>query len=55
LTGGTVRVETGSREGHGAALRFHDATGFARAGTIADFYAPGDDLVTLAKRVAAPA
>jgi ribosomal protein S18 acetylase RimI-like enzyme len=49
--GGTLRVETGSREGHGAAVRFYDATGFSRAGLIEDFYAPGDDLIIYAKRV----
>lgn len=49
--GGTVRVETGSREGHGAAVRFYDGTGFSRAGLIEDFYAPGDDLIIYSKRV----
>ncbi len=50
--GGLVRVETGSREGHGGAAHFYDAVGFARAATIADFYAPGDDLIIFIKRVA---
>jgi ribosomal protein S18 acetylase RimI-like enzyme len=49
--GGTLRVETGSREGHGAAVHFYDAMGFARTATIADFYAPGDDLIIFTKRV----
>ncbi len=43
--GGLVRVETGSREGHGAAVRFYDAVQFTRAAVLADFYAPGDDLI----------
>ncbi len=43
--GGLVRVETSSREGHGAAVRFYEARGFTRTATIADFYAPGDDLI----------
>ncbi|WP_437970648.1 GNAT family N-acetyltransferase [Sorangium sp. So ce260] len=50
--GGLVRVETGSREGHGAAVRFYDAVQFTRAAVIADFYAPGDDLMIYTKRVA---
>ncbi|AUX31454.1 MULTISPECIES: GNAT family N-acetyltransferase [Sorangium] len=50
--GGLVRVETGSREGHGAAVRFYDAVQFARAAVIEDFYAPGDDLIVYTKRVA---
>jgi ribosomal protein S18 acetylase RimI-like enzyme len=56
--GGIVRVETGSREGHGAAVHFYDAVGFARTATIPDFYAPGDDLIIFTARVsgaAAPA
>lgn len=52
--GGIVRVETGSREGHGAAVRFYDAVGFHRAATIEDFYAPGDDLIVFTHRVAGP-
>jgi ribosomal protein S18 acetylase RimI-like enzyme len=50
--GGLIRVETGSREGHGAAVRFYDALGFARSAVIADFYAPGDDLLIFTRRVA---
>ncbi|WP_438019948.1 bifunctional GNAT family N-acetyltransferase/class I SAM-dependent methyltransferase [Sorangium sp. So ce315] len=50
--GGLVRVETGSREGHGAAVRFYDAVQFTRAAVIADFYAPGDDLIIYTRRVA---
>ena len=49
--GGTIRVETGSREGHGAAVHFYDATSFTRTATIPDFYAPGDDLIIFTKRV----
>src|SRR6185369_15340024 len=39
--GGLVRVETGSREGHGAAVHFYDALHFARTAVIPDFYASG--------------
>lgn len=53
--GGIIRVETGSREGHGAAVHFYDAVAFARAATIPDFYAPGDDLIIFTKRVAGAA
>lgn len=49
--GGTVRVETGTREGHGAAVRFYDATGYSRACAIPDFYAPGDHLLIFTKRI----
>jgi ribosomal protein S18 acetylase RimI-like enzyme len=49
--GGLVRVETGSREGHGSAVHFYDAVGFARTATIADFYAPGNDLIIFTRRV----
>ncbi len=49
--GGLLRVETGSREAHGAGVHFFDALGFARTATVADFYAPGDDLIIFTKRV----
>ena len=49
--GGLLRVETGSREGQGAAVHFYDAVGFARTATIPDFYAPGDDLIIFTRRV----
>jgi ribosomal protein S18 acetylase RimI-like enzyme/ubiquinone/menaquinone biosynthesis C-methylase UbiE len=51
--GGLIRVETGSREGHDAAVHFYDATGFVRAGVLDDFYSPGDDLIIFTKRVPA--
>jgi ribosomal protein S18 acetylase RimI-like enzyme len=53
--GGILRVETGSREGHGGAVRFYDAMRFARVATIPDFYAPGDDLILFVKRVSSAA
>jgi ribosomal protein S18 acetylase RimI-like enzyme len=49
--GGLVRVETGSREGHGAAVHFYDAVGFTRTATLPDFYAPGDDLIIFTRRL----
>lgn len=47
----TVRVETSSLEGQGGALRFYQQAGYDVVGRIADFYRPGDDLITLAKRL----
>ncbi|HEY0705675.1 MAG TPA: GNAT family N-acetyltransferase [Polyangia bacterium] len=47
----TIRVETSSLEGQGGALRFYERCGYMVAGTIADFYRPGDDLITLIKRL----
>lgn len=44
--GRRVRVETSTREGYGATLAYYDRLGYARVGLIADFYSPGDDLVT---------
>jgi ribosomal protein S18 acetylase RimI-like enzyme len=49
--GRRVRVETSSLEGQGGAARFYEATGYRRAGVIADFYRPGDDLVIFAKEL----
>jgi ribosomal protein S18 acetylase RimI-like enzyme len=48
----TVRVETSSLEGQGGALRFYERVGYGLAGRIPDFYRPGDDLLTLVKRLA---
>jgi GNAT superfamily N-acetyltransferase len=47
----TLRVETSSLEGEGGARRFYLRAGYEEVGRIADFYRPGDDLVTLAKRL----
>jgi ribosomal protein S18 acetylase RimI-like enzyme len=46
-----VRIETSSLEGQGGALRFYERAGYGRVGFIEGFYRPGDDLVTLAKRL----
>lgn len=50
--GRTVRIETSSLEGQGGARRFYLRAGYEEVGLIRDFYRPGDDLVTLAKRLA---
>jgi ribosomal protein S18 acetylase RimI-like enzyme len=47
----TIRIETSSLEGQGGAVRFYESTGYRRVGLIEDFYRPGDDLITLAKRL----
>jgi GNAT superfamily N-acetyltransferase len=47
----TLRIETSSLEGQGGARRFYERAGYAVVGLIPDFYRPGDDLVTLAKRL----
>jgi ribosomal protein S18 acetylase RimI-like enzyme len=49
--GRTIRVETSSLEGEGGARRFYLRAGYQEVGRITDFYRPGDDLVTLAKRL----
>src|SRR5688500_9660608 len=46
-----LRIETSSLEGQGGALRFYERAGYAVAGRIPDFYRPGDDLITLVKRL----
>jgi GNAT superfamily N-acetyltransferase len=47
----TLRVETSSLEGQGGARRFYLRAGYDEVGRIRDFYRPGDDLVTLARRL----
>jgi ribosomal protein S18 acetylase RimI-like enzyme len=48
----TIRIETSSLEGEGGATRFYERAGYKRVGLIEEFYRPGDDLITLAKRIA---
>jgi ribosomal protein S18 acetylase RimI-like enzyme len=49
----TVRIETSSLEGQGGALRFYRRVGYEEVGRIRDFYRPGDDLITLTRRIGA--
>jgi ribosomal protein S18 acetylase RimI-like enzyme len=49
--GGSVRVETSDTEGYGAARRLYEGLGYPEAGRLANFYAPGDDLVIYFKRI----
>ncbi len=46
-----VRIETSSLEGNGGARRFYERCGYGVVGIIANFYRPGDDLVTLVKHL----
>jgi ribosomal protein S18 acetylase RimI-like enzyme len=48
-----VRIETSQLEAYGAARSFYARIGYDEVGRIRDFYRPGDDLVTLAKRLPA--
>lgn len=45
--GRRLRVETSTQESYGATLRFYERCGYREVGRIADFYADGDDLLTL--------
>jgi ribosomal protein S18 acetylase RimI-like enzyme len=47
----TLRIETSSQEGQGGAARFYVRHGYDEVGRILDFYRPGDDLLTFAKRL----
>jgi predicted N-acetyltransferase YhbS len=49
--GRVVRVETSATEAYGATRRFYAATQYVEECRFRDFYRPGDDLVTLAKRL----
>jgi ribosomal protein S18 acetylase RimI-like enzyme len=48
-----VRIETSQMEAYGAARAFYARIGYDEVGRIRDFYRPGDDLVTLAKKLTA--
>ena len=49
--GAGIRVETSDAPIHEAARRMYDRLGYAIVGTINDFYAPGETLITYWKRV----
>ena len=46
-----VRIETSQLESYGAARNFYERLGYREVGRIPDFYRPGDDLVTFARRI----
>jgi len=45
--GRRLRVETSTQESYGPTLRFYERCGYREVGRIVDFYADGDDLLTL--------
>lgn len=47
-----IRIETSTRETYGGTRGFYERAGYRAVGFIADFYRPGDGLVTFAKAVA---
>ncbi len=47
--GGQVRVETSETEGYGAARALYARLGYPEAARLADFYTPGDALITYYK------
>ncbi|HTI06190.1 MAG TPA: GNAT family N-acetyltransferase [Gemmatimonadales bacterium] len=44
-----IVVETSSRPDYEPTRKFYEARGYTKAATIADYYAPGDDLVIYTK------
>ncbi len=49
-----IVVETAGRPDYAPTRAFYHARGYRPAGTIPDFYAPGDDQVVFVKKVTAP-
>jgi ribosomal protein S18 acetylase RimI-like enzyme len=49
--GRLVRVETSATEAYGGTHRFYEALAYREESRFRDFYRPGDDLVTLARRL----
>ena len=49
-----IVVETAGRAEYAATRAFYEHRGYQVAGRIADYYSPGDDLVTYAKRLEVP-
>ena len=43
-------IETSSKPNYESTRRFHEARGYKNVGRIADFYAPGDDMLIYVKR-----
>jgi ribosomal protein S18 acetylase RimI-like enzyme len=46
-----IRIETGEKEGHGAARRLYHRLGYPEAARLPDFYEPGDALLVFYKRL----
>lgn len=47
----SVRVETSPADGHGAARAMYERLGYPIASELADFYAPGEGLITYYKQL----
>ena len=50
--GNLLLVETSSQEAYGGTVHFYERTGYELVGKIKDYYRPGDDKLTFAKRLA---
>ncbi|MCX8044060.1 MAG: GNAT family N-acetyltransferase [Desulfobacterota bacterium] len=46
-----IRIETSGKKEYAYVRSFYTKAGFTEAGRIADFYAPGDDLVIFSKTI----
>ena len=49
--GAQIRIETSSQESYAATGGFYERLGFSLDGRLAEFYAPGDDLLIFYKRL----
>ena len=49
--GGNIRLETSGKAHYAATVLFYERVGYHIAARLQDFYAPGDDLVLLYKRL----
>jgi ribosomal protein S18 acetylase RimI-like enzyme len=49
--GNRIRLETSEKEGYDPARGLYDKAGYIVAGRIAEFYQPGDSLLTLVKQL----
>ena len=49
--GRLIRVETSAMEAYGPTRGFYSAMQYKEESRFRDFYKPGDDLITLAKRL----
>ncbi|HVO29665.1 MAG TPA: GNAT family N-acetyltransferase [bacterium] len=50
--GRSIRIETSTKEAYGDTRGFYERAGYRTVGFIADFYRPGDGLVTFARTLA---
>jgi ribosomal protein S18 acetylase RimI-like enzyme len=50
--GKLLLIETSSQETYGGTIQFYERTGYELVGKIPEYYKPGDDKLTFAKRLA---